>query len=86
MLGLDQMEGSNRCKTLLTEKKDNDLFRPRQEGEEVLDYEYPYLSVIGTLMYLANNTRPDIAFAVNLLIRYSASPTIRHWNEVKNVL
>jgi hypothetical protein len=35
-------------------------FQPRQEGEEVLGSEYPYLSIIGALMYLADNTRPDI--------------------------
>jgi hypothetical protein len=59
-------------------EKDIDLFRPRQEGEEVLNSEYTYLSVIGALMYLANNTRSDIAFVVNLLVRYNAAPTMRH--------
>jgi hypothetical protein len=61
-------------------EKDTDLFRPHQEGGEVLGSEYSYLSVIGALMYLANNTRLDIAFIVNLLVRYSAAPTMRHWN------
>jgi hypothetical protein len=51
-----------------------------------LGSEYPYLSAIGALIYLANNTRPDIAFAVNLLARFSVAPTIRHWNGVKDVL
>jgi hypothetical protein len=37
-------------------------------------------------MYLANRTRPDIAFLVNLLARYSSAPTRRHWNGVKHVL
>jgi hypothetical protein len=37
-------------------------------------------------MYLANNTRPDITFAVNLLTRYSAAPTMRYWNGVKDFL
>jgi hypothetical protein len=59
-------------------KKDKDPFKPREEGEEVLRQEYPYLSVIGALMYLANNTRPDIAFAVNYLVRHNAPPTMRH--------
>ncbi|XP_074304163.1 secreted RxLR effector protein 161-like [Silene latifolia] len=44
------------------------------------------LSAIGALMYLANNTQPDIAFSVNLLARFSASPTKRHWNGVKHLL
>jgi hypothetical protein len=59
-------------------EKDTDPFQPRQEGEEVLGSEYPYLSAIEALMYLANNTRPDISFVVNLLARYSAAPTMRH--------
>jgi hypothetical protein len=66
-------------------EKDTDLFQPHQEGEEVLGSEYPYLSAIRALMYLANNTRPDIAFIVNLLARYSVAPTMRHWNGVKDV-
>jgi hypothetical protein len=37
-------------------------------------------------MYLANNTRPDIEFAVNLLARHSAAPTKRHWVGVKSIL
>jgi hypothetical protein len=59
-------------------KKDKDPFKSREEGEEVLGQEYPYLSVIGVLIYLANNTRPNIAFIVNCLARYSAAPTMRH--------
>ena len=65
---------------------DKDPFRPCEENEEVLGPEVPYLSAIGALMYLANCTRPDIAFAVNLLARYSAAPTRRHWVGVKTVL
>lgn len=37
-------------------------------------------------MYLANYTRPDISFDVNLLAKYNSSPTRRHWNKVKHVL
>jgi hypothetical protein len=46
---------------------------------------FPYLSAIGALMYLANCTRPDIAFTVNLLARHSAAPTKPHWAGVKNI-
>uniref|UniRef100_A0A2N9FK49 Reverse transcriptase Ty1/copia-type domain-containing protein n=1 Tax=Fagus sylvatica TaxID=28930 RepID=A0A2N9FK49_FAGSY len=63
-----------------------DPFRPQEVGEETLGPEVPYLSAIGALMYLANCTRPDIAFSVNLLARYSSAPTLRHWNGVKHVL
>ena len=62
-----------------------DQFRPRDENEELLGPEVPYPSAIGALMYIANCTRPDIAFAVNLFARYSAAPTRRHWAGVKNI-
>jgi hypothetical protein len=42
--------------------------------EEILGQEVPYFSVIGALMYFANYTRPDIAFVVNLLAKYSSTP------------
>jgi hypothetical protein len=63
-----------------------DLFRPWDIGEKMLGLEIPYLNVIGVLMYLANCTRPDIAFAVNLLARHSANPTRRHWTGAKCIL
>ena len=37
-------------------------------------------------MYLANSTRPDIAFTVNLLARHSAAPTKHHWTTGKQIL
>ena len=43
------------------------LLKPQENDEDLLGPEAPYLSVIETLMYLANYTWYDIAFAVNLL-------------------
>ena len=55
-----------------------DQFRPKESDEDILGPEVPYLNAIGALMYLAQCTRPDIAFAVNLLARFSSEPTRRH--------
>ena len=63
-----------------------ELFRSKEENEELLGPEVPYLSAIGELMYLENYIQPDIAFSVNLLSRYSSTPTRRHWNIIKHVL
>ena len=63
-----------------------DPFRPCEKGEELLSPEVPYLSAIGVLMYLATCTRLDIAFPFNLLVRYSFTPTRRHWNGIKHIL
>jgi hypothetical protein len=63
---------------------DTDPFRAK-EGKEVLGPEFRYLNVFGALMYLTNNTRHDIAFAVNCLVRHSVAHTL-HWNGIKNIL
>ena len=53
-------------------------FRHCEKGEELLGLEVPYLSVIGTIMYLAICTRSYIAFSINLLARHSSAQTQRH--------
>jgi hypothetical protein len=45
-----------------------------------------YLSVIGSLSYLAVGTRPDICFAVNYLARFAAKPGPLHWKGVKHLI
>ena len=60
-----------------------DPFRPKEDEEEILEPEVPYLSAIGALLYLAQCTRPDISFTMNLLARYNNAPTRRHWNGIK---
>ena len=45
----------------------------------------PYREAIGSLMYLANATRPDIAYAVNYLARKQLEPTEDDWNDVKRI-
>jgi hypothetical protein len=37
-----------------------------------------FSSVLGSLMYLACGTRPDISYAVNLLARFSQNPSEEH--------
>lgn len=45
-----------------------------------------YQSVVGSLLYLAMATRPDIAFAVSNVAKFSARPTKQHWIAVKRIL
>ncbi|POW09590.1 hypothetical protein PSHT_09061 [Puccinia striiformis] len=45
-----------------------------------------YLSVIGSLSYLAVGTRPDICFAVNYLARFAAKPGVLHWKGVQHLI
>ncbi|KAM2134191.1 hypothetical protein ACFX1R_004222 [Malus domestica] len=62
-----------------------DPFRLKEDDEEILEPEVPYLSAISALLYLAQCTRHDIFIAVNLLARYSNAPTRKHWTGVKDI-
>jgi hypothetical protein len=41
---------------------------------------------VGSLLYPANCTRPDIAQAVGILARYMSCATVEHWRIAKSVL
>lgn len=56
------------------------------EGDEPLSATVPYREAVGSLMYAANITRPDITFAVNRISRAVASPVNRDWTNVKRIL
>jgi hypothetical protein len=45
-----------------------------------------YAHLIGSLMYAAVATRPNIAFAINRLVLFTANPTMCHWTATKHVL
>ena len=44
-----------------------------------------YASVIGSMMYAMHCTRPDVAFAVNRLSRYTSSLSVEHWKAIVRV-
>ncbi|GKA60709.1 hypothetical protein Tco_0760116 [Tanacetum coccineum] len=45
-----------------------------------------YSNVIGCLVYAITCTRPDIAFVVGKLSRYTSNPSTRHWQAIQRVL
>ena len=45
-----------------------------------------YASAIGSLMYAMHGTRPDIAFSVCKLSRFTINPSIDHWKAIGRVL
>ena len=50
------------------------------------DVEKPFRSLVGHLMWLANQTRPDILNAVRAVARYSHAPKRLHWQAAMHVL
>lgn len=45
-----------------------------------------YQGAIGSLLYLALGTRPDIAYAVIKLAQFSSSPSVAHWTAVRRTM
>ena len=45
-----------------------------------------YQSVVRKLLYLSSWCRPDIAFAVCNIAKYTTQPTDQHWKAVKHIL
>ena len=58
---------------------------PRDLDGDPFDNRFNYASVVGMCMYLCNNSRPDLAFAVNQCSRHSHRPTMKHAEYLKRV-
>ena len=56
-----------------------------KEGPEFSE-SWEYATVIGMLMYLSTNSRPDIAFAVHQCARFTHNPKASHAAAIKRIL
>ena len=54
--------------------------------QEEAEIEEPFRSLVGHLMWLVNQTRPDILNAVRAVARYSHSPKLVHWKAALHIL
>ena len=77
--------GMNDCKPVSTPADPSSHLVKAAEDEETVDQPL-YQSLVGSLMYLATCTRPDIAYAVGVLARFSSKPNRSHWTAAKRVL
>ena len=46
----------------------------------------PYCEALGSIMYLAVATRPDLAYPVQVLSQFMTNPGIAHWTALKRML
>jgi hypothetical protein len=58
----------------------------RQPSKTISNKDFDYLSVVGSLLHLANCVRFDIAYAVGVLARHAATPGAPHVRAAKRVL
>lgn len=62
---------------------DHRALETKVEGKES---KFPYREAVGSLLYLANGTRPDICFAVNFDSRFMENPNELHVKAVKSII
>jgi hypothetical protein len=55
-------------------------------GDPLDTRQFPFASIVGALLYIACNTRPDIASTVNKLTKYMSKPTTEHWKLLLDLL
>ena len=55
-------------------------------NSELLEDNTLYREIVGSLIYLMTNTRPDISYVVTLLGQYMSKPTFAHLSLAKHVL
>ena len=54
-----------------------------EEKEEML--KFPYRQAVGSLLWLAGGTRPDISYAVSQVAKFSSNPGIKHWKAIVKI-
>ena len=59
---------------------------PTNDSQKERMKNVPYQEAVGSLMYLAQSTRPDIVYAVNRLSSFNKNPGEGHWRAVKHLL
>ena len=71
------------CKPVSTPFNANSQLKKNKDQSICQD---KYAQIIGSLIYLMNCTRPDIAYAVGRLSRYTQCPNKDHWIALQRVL
>ena len=59
---------------------------PKTPEERKRMNEIYYASAMGSIMYAMLCTKPDVAYALSIAIRFQANPREDHWKAVKNIL
>ena len=81
--------GMNDCKPVSTPSDTNQKLSADMCDSNEMKHEsltnVPYQEAVGSLLYLAQGTRPDIAFAVNDVSRFNNKFGVAHWTAVKRI-
>jgi hypothetical protein len=75
--------GYNDCKPAPTPYDASKMLR---KNKRIMRDQLRYSQIIGSLMYLASATRPDIAYVVSKLSRFVSNPGDAHWEALERVM
>lgn len=83
-----EKEGLDKANPVSTPLDPNVKLEPQDQGD---DQEIPkqygnYASLMGSIMYVACSTRPNIAYTTNTLCGFTANPSMAHWSATKRLL
>ena len=77
------MQDANQVSTLLDK---NIKLQSRVEDNTVANRSNGYASLMGSHMYAAIGTCPDITYVVNKLCSFTSNPDLEHWTAAKRIL
>lgn len=60
--------------------------RLQKSPDQESDISQVYQSAVGSLLYAAKATRPDLAYVVSVLCQYCSNPSKTHWTAAKRVM
>ena len=60
------------------------LFPTKDENDIYNQMEYA--SIIGSLRYATDSTRPEIAYVVGVFARFTSKPNFEHWNAMTQLM
>ena len=80
-----EREGLSEINSVATPLDPNIKLMPNPDGNEG-NRSNSFARLLGELQFLANSTRPDIAFTVNRLATYTANPSLQHVVASKRIL
>ena len=75
--------GYNDCKPISTPYGPSIILRKNQR---IMRDQLRYSQIIGSLMYVASATRPNISFAMSKLSRFVSNPRDDHWCALENYI
>ena len=75
--------GMENCKPVSSPCDVSQRLKPRVDGSTA---NVPYREAVGSLLYLVQGTRPDLAFAVSNVSRFNENHDNSHWTAVKRIM